>query len=252
MDTDMAKVTPEPSKINEQTTTPQTDQSTLKDLSDQTILKEKTVKSFELRIGAGCYAFSDPVLAGTSANNFMIYSTGAVTGSLTGFRLLTGPYFNARYFFNENFGISADLGYLGNHVELYTTYANYSNTANLFFQKAGLIGQIIGKSTPIRLSTTLGAGNCITELYKQTIHKPTVVGLDTYLKGKANMFVVFFNLDVSFPIYKKLFLFGNYEYNVIPVSEFVMEHSGGSEYSDTYYNMNFGGFHFRVGLSYSF
>jgi len=244
MDIGMMKVTPEPSKTNVQkTTTPQ---------SDQSILKEKTVKSFELKIGVGCYAFSDPVLAGTSSNNFLINSTGTITGSLTGFRLLTGPYFNARYFFNENFGISADLGSLANSEEIYTTSVNYLNSASLFFQKAGLVGQIIGKSTPIRLSTTLGAGNCITELQKQTIYTPPAMGSDTYLKGKANMLVVFFNFDVSFPIYKKLFLFGNYEYNLIPVSKFVMEHDGGNEYSDTYYSMNFGGFHFRAGLSYSF
>lgn len=243
MDTGMMKVAPEPSKTNVQKTTSQ---------SDQSILKEKNVKSFELKIGVGCYAFSDPVLAGTSSNNFLINSTGTITGSLSGFRLLTGPYFNARYFFNENFGISADLGSLVNSEEIYTTSVNYLNNASLFFQKAGMVGQIIGKSTSIRLSTTLGAGNCITELQKQTIYNPPAVGTDTYLKGKANMLVVFFNFDVSFPVYKKLFLYGNYEYNLIPVSKFIMEHDGGNEYSDTYYSMNFGGSHFRVGLGYSF
>ncbi|MEY1640122.1 hypothetical protein [Tenuifilum osseticum] len=212
----------------------------------------KQVKTFEVRVGIGCHAFIDPVLAGTSSNNFKDNSTGTVTGSLTGFKILTGPYVNARYFFNENIGISADIGSLINSIELYTSEAYYFNKATMFYQKIGFVGQIVGKITPVRMSLSMGAGNCITELYKKTTYTPPATGTDTFLLGKANMFMAYINLDISVPIYKKLYLFGNFEYNVMPVWEFVMEHDGGNDYSDTYYGLNYGGFQIRGGLSYSF
>jgi hypothetical protein len=218
--------------------------------SDQSILKSKDIRSFELKIGIGAYSFSDPVLAG-SANNFMYNPTGVVTGSASGYRLLLSPYLNIRYFFNENFGISLDINHMSNDQDIYTSDTHYNSSANLFAQKIGLTGQIVGRSTPVRLSSTIGAGNCITELYQQIINIPSS-GSDIYLHAKANMVVLFFNVDVSFPLYKKLFLFGDYEYNLIPVGTFVMEHDGGNDYSDTYYGINFGGSHFRLGLGYSF
>jgi len=217
---------------------------------DQSILKSTEVKSFEIKIGVGAYSFSDPMLAG-SANNFRYNPTGVVTGSASGYRLLLSPYLNIRYFFNENFGISLDINHMSNNPDIYTTDKQYKGNANLFAQKLGLTGQIVGRSTPVRLSSTMGAGNCITELYQQIINIPST-GSDIYLHGKANMVVLFFNVDVSFPLYKKLFLFGDYEYNLIPVGTFVMEHDGGNDYSDTYYGINFGGSQFRLGLGYSF
>ncbi len=219
--------------------------------SDKSILKEKDVKSFELRIGFGGYAFSAPWLSGSS-NFFMYNPTWTVTGSITGFGLLKGPYGSARYFFNENFGISIDLSSLTSEESVNTFDREYASSANLFAQKAGLTGQITGNNTPVRFSTTFGAGHCLTELYQRTVMIPPYAGMDIYLKGKASMLVMFINVDVSFPIYRKLYLFGNYEFNFIPVGSFVMEHDGGNDYSNTYNNSDFGGSHFRFGLSYSF
>ncbi|MHC1703947.1 MAG: hypothetical protein AB9846_08565 [Tenuifilaceae bacterium] len=219
--------------------------------SDQSILKSKDVKSFDLKIGFGGFSFTDPMLAG-SANNFSDNISGIVTGSLNGFRMLTGPYVNIRYLFNENFGISLDANSLATEESVFTTDKKYISTANLFSQKLGLIGQIVGKNTPTRLSTTLGAGHCLTELYKETTMIPPSTGTDIFLKGKASMIVMFVNIDVSFPLYKNLYLFGNYELNFIPVGSFKMEHEGINDYSETYYSMDFGGSHFRIGLGYSF
>jgi hypothetical protein len=219
--------------------------------SDQSILKSKNVKSFELRIGFGGYSFSTPWLSG-SCNFFNYNPTGTVTGSITGFGLLKGPYGSARYFFNDNFGISLDLSSLTSEESVYTTDKKYTSSANLFAQKIGLTGQITGKNAPVRFSTTLGAGHCLTELHQQTVMIPPYAGTDIYLKGKTSMLVMFINVDVSFPIYRNLYLFGNYEFNFMPVGSFVMEHDGGNDYSNTYNNTDFGGSHFRFGLGYSF
>ncbi|HUX52914.1 MAG TPA: hypothetical protein VMV56_00725 [Williamwhitmania sp.] len=208
-------------------------------------------KSWEIEIGAGAFAFSDPSLAGSS-NNFRNNLTGTITGSLTGFRLLAGPYLNIKYFLSENFGFSFDINYLSNKEYIYTSALRYANNADLFAQKIGIVGQVVGKSTPIHLSATLGIGHCLTELTQQTTIVPPNTGTDLYLKGKASMVVYFFKVEAAYPIYKKLFLFGNYEFNLTPVGSFVMEHDGGNDYSDTWYSMNFGGSHFRVGLGYSF
>ncbi|MCX6303048.1 MAG: hypothetical protein NTW82_12790, partial [Bacteroidia bacterium] len=219
--------------------------------SDQSILKSKNVKSFDLRIGFGGFSFSAPWLAG-SCNFFNYNPTGTVTGSITGFGLLNGPYANVRYFFNENFGLSLDVNSLKADEDVFTTNINYTSTASLFSQKVGLTGQFVGDNTPVRLSTTLGVGHCLTELHQSTVMVPPYAGTDVYLTGKASMLVMFLNVDVSFPIYRKLYLFGNYEFNFTPVGSFIMEHDGGNDYSNTYNNTDFGGSHFRFGLSYSF
>jgi len=218
--------------------------------SDQSILKSKNVKSFDLMIGFGGFSFSAPWLSGSS-NMFTYNPSGTVTGSITGFGLLKGPYVNARYFFNENFGISLDFNSLTSEESIFTSNKNYTSSANLFAQKIGLTGQIVGNNTPIRISSTLGAGNCITELDQQIVNIPSSTA-DIFLKGKESMFVMFVNVDITFPVYKKLYLFGNYEFNFMPVGDFVMDQDGGNDYSYTYYNSDFGGSHFRFGLGYSF
>lgn len=210
--------------------------------------EKKGFKSFDVKFGYGAYSFSDPNFAGTSYN-FTDNQTGVTTGLLSGFKDLSGPYFNSRYFFNENFGISLDVNLLMSSQFIGTDATNYNSSANLVMEKIGFTGQIIGKTTPVKLSLTLGAGTCQGEFYESWSSNTAPEG--QYLKGKNTMFLVFYNTEVSFSVFKNINFFGQYEYNFMH-SVLVMNHDGGNEYTKTYWSANFGGSHFRLGIGVSF
>jgi hypothetical protein len=208
-------------------------------------------KSVEIRVGFGAYTFSDALLSGSNYS-FINNQTGTVTGTLAGFGFLGGPYFNIRYYFNENLGISIDVcGSMSDLSDFYTSSMIYNNTIEVWSQKIGFTGQVVGNPFPVRLSATIGAGNSI--IYMVREFKETEPGnTHIYLSGKSNALNAFIKFDLSVPLFHRLFMFGNYEYNIIPLSPFKLEEESGSDYSAIYGGGQFGGSHIRFGLGYTF
>lgn len=204
--------------------------------------------SFEIKLGAGSYLFVDPILAG-SRFEFMDNNTGTIVGEFSGFNLLGGGYLNSRYFFNENFGISLDINVLKGKEEMFTTEYNYRSKATMLMEKIGLVGRINGTNSPVSLSLAIGAGMCQGNFDESKDHNVNLTGI--HLTGRVNMLMFYYNTELMIPLFRSAFFFGQYEYNFM-ISDLVMNHDGGNDYTKTYRNVNFGGHHVRMGIGRRF
>jgi hypothetical protein len=209
-------------------------------------------KKFSVKGGAGMHAFIDPVMSGT--NYFLTTyqsGNGHVTGSMTGFRFIQGPYFAFRWYFRSSLGLTADVLVLNAEEEEWTELYKYKSNASMSMQRLGLAARFAGSDVPVVFSPGLGIGHCHADLYQSVVSIDNSAG-SYYLKGNGSFPVLFMNFDITYPIYKGLQLSVQFEYNVVPAGNFYMQHDGGSDYQMMYKSIHFGGFDFRLMLSYSF
>lgn len=209
---------------------------------------ENDYDRFEIKLGMDGFSFIDPMLAGFSYN-VKIYQTDMISGELDGFRILTGGYINFSYYFNENFGLLIDFNILGSEEDVYTFETNYLNKAEIHSFRLGAVGRLTNQSSPVRLLTSLGFGQCGISLEKHIIPNDPANGKYTYMQGDGGGLILFYSVETSFFIYKPVFIFGNLEYAFTPVGDFTLYFDGG-EYK--YYSFNAGGMHFRFGLGAAF
>ena len=224
------------------------EESAIKKPAKRSLPEDQEFNSLEIKIGAGSYLFIDPILAG-SRYEFKDNNTGTITGGFSGFNLLGGFYFNTRYFFNENFGISVDLNVLMGNEEMFTPENNYKSNANMVMEKIGLVGRLNGSYSPVSLSMAFGAGFFQGEFYESI--ESTITSTGVYLIGKVNKPMFYYNTELMIPLFRSVFIFGQYEYNFM-ISDLIMEHDGGNDYTKTYRNVNFGGHHARLGIGWRF
>ena len=213
-------------------------------------IKNTQAPLFSFQIGMGSYNFYDPSLYG---QNTVFQTNDAYSSEMSGFKDLSGPYFKAVYYFNENIGIVADLAFHsgegGSYIENATSYKTYETSAELNFQRIGIVGRFIGERYPVKLSFSSGFGRGSLETYY-------MIKTETYevhYEGETDFPMVFFQTELQIPLFKGLFFFSEYEYTVGWSEDFYMDHDGGSEYSSIKYKYpGFGGNNFRIGLGYEF
>lgn len=221
--------------------------------ADNTETNKKS-NSFTFQAGIGSYNFYDPSLYG---QNTIYESNGVYTGSMSGFKDLAGAYIKATYFFNENIGVIADVafhyGKAGSYIENGTSSTTYETSADLNFQRIGVIGRVIGEKYPVKLSFSSGFGHGSFEAYYMVKTNSSSGETGVYYDGKEEFPMVFFQTEFLIPLFKGLFFFSEYEYTVGWSGDFHMIHNNGSEYHSIIYNSpSFGGHSFRIGLGYEF
>lgn len=215
-----------------------------------TITDKKKSNSFSIQAGAGQYNFYDPSLYG---ENTVFQSNGVYAGVMSGFKDLAGIYIKATYLFNENIGVVADIafhhGEAGSYIENATSATTYETSADLNFQRIGLVGQFVGEKYPIKLSFSSGFGRGSFEAYYLIQTYTSRIDYD----GKVDFPMLYFQTELVIPIFKGLFFFSEYEYTVGWTDHFYMEHNSGYEYNAIEYkHPNLGGNTFRLGLGYEF
>ena len=206
--------------------------------------------SFSIQAGLSQYNFYDPHLYG---EHVVSQSNGVFTGVLSGFRDLAGIYIKTAYLFNENIGITADIalhhGENGSYIENATSSITYETNADLNFQRIGIMGRFVGEKYPIKLSFSPGIGRGVFDAYY-------LIETNTYrldYQGKVDFPMVYFQAELTIPIFKGLFLFSEYEYTVGWTEEFSLIHNNGGEYHEIKYKYpGLGGNNFRFGLGYEF
>jgi hypothetical protein len=233
-----------------------TDELNVPNFDDHTLLTETTENSkkksnaFFIQAGVSQYNFYDSGLYGEQVT---YQSNGIYSGTLSGFRDLAGLYVKGGYMFNENFGLSADLafhyGSNGSFIQNESSATTYETSADLNFQRIGIVGRFVGQEYPIKLSINSGIGLGQLDAYYL---------IQTYThrvdyEGEVTFPMVFVQTELAIPIYKGLFLFTEYEYTVGWTEEFSLVHNNGSEYNEIVYrHPGLGGNNFRVGLGYEF
>jgi hypothetical protein len=206
--------------------------------------------SFSIQAGIGQYNFYDSGLYGEQVT---YQSNGVYSGVMSGFRDLYGLYVKGTYFFNENVGITADIAFQhgenGSYIQNATSSVTYETSADLNFQRIGLSGRFIGEKYPIKLSFNSGVGRGVLDAYY-------LVSTNTSrfdYEGKVSFPMVYFQTDLTIPVYKGLFIFSQYEYTVGWTKEFSLVHNNGGDYHEIYYRRpGLGGNNFRFGLGYEF
>ncbi|NOQ74463.1 MAG: hypothetical protein GQ574_20805 [Crocinitomix sp.] len=210
----------------------------------------KNTNSFTFQVGIGQHNFYDTQLYG---DHVIMENNGFYSGVLTGFKDLSGPYAKTAYYFNKNIGVTADVAF--QHGENGVFYENpgsvvtYETSADLNFQRVGLIGRFVGEEYPIKLAFGTGFGRGSFEAYYQIKTLTTQIDYE----GKVSFPMVYFQTEIVIPIIKGLFIFTEYEYSVAWLDEFNLIHDNGSEYNEIKYKWpSLGGNNFRFGLGYEF
>ena len=205
---------------------------------------KSSVKKFNVKVGYANFNFNDPSLVG---ENSFFFQSGTGTGTYNGFRDLSGLYVKLSYFLNPNLGLFTDVALTTKGAEYYIDPVTYKTSSDMNFIKLGLTGQIIGNEFPIRLNVGTGVGLAI---YNLDFSSTNTSGTGTYLTGNGTDPGIFFNAELTIPIYKFIQVFSQFEYIYVPVSELTLEHDGGSDYYMRYYDANVGGFLIKFGLSF--
>ncbi len=214
----------------------------------------KKSNSFTFQAGISQYNFYDPSLYG---QNTVYQSNGVYSGGMSGFKNLAGLYVKAAYLFNENIGVVADFAFHygedGSYIENSTSSTTYKTSADLNFQRIGVMGRFIGEKYPIKLSLSSGFGRGSLETYYMIKTSNSTGETRVDYDGKGDFPMVFFQTELLIPLFKGLFFFSEYEYTVGWSDDFYMDHNTGSEYhSIKYKSPGFGGHNFRLGLGYEF
>ncbi|MBU8893895.1 MAG: hypothetical protein KOO66_14030 [Bacteroidales bacterium] len=203
---------------------------------------ESSIKKLNVKIGYATFNYSDPSLTG---ENSFFNSGGTNTGTYNGYRNLSGISFKLSYQLNNNVGLFADATLTNKTSEHYVDPAMYKTNADNNLIKLGFSGQVVGKDFPVKLN--MGTGLVLSIFSFDSSTEPDT-GEGTYLAKKDNYPGFFFATEVSIPIYKFIHIFSRLEYIYIPVSSMDIEHSGGTDYYISYYDLNLGGLQFSTGL----
>lgn len=208
-----------------------------------------------IRIRAGVSGFAplDQNLYGYQ-NFFETSGTGGVPRfpqGLSGWGYAGGAFADVSYMLNGNVGVSA--GAALHSIEHDLNYGSYSaeSSAQFSFVSAGFTGSITGADAPVTISASIRGGLMIASLYYFEADT-SVPGSEVFLEHDGIHPGFSYSTAVSIPVIGPVSIFGEYAFDFIPVDELVLEHSGGSDYSFTFEEVNLGGSNFRVGLQVGF
>ena len=228
--------------------------NTSKNDKDQKIKNKKSF-FYSIQAGLSSYNFFDSQLYGES---YVIKSgQNSTSGTLSGYKNLTGAYIKGTFYINKNVGICADFAIHSvehnNFVGDSISTTEYKTVSDLTFQRIGISGRVVGQDYPIKLQTSTGIGHGSFSAYYMI--KTNISG-NEYQKnyeGKADFPMLFIQSELTVPIIKGLFLFAEYEYTIAWSEELVISHGSGNDYSEIKINEpNYGGHNYRIGLGYEF
>ncbi|MBN2522713.1 MAG: hypothetical protein JXB24_05535 [Bacteroidales bacterium] len=231
---------------------------TVSGLQTDNIKTEASVlKHFDIRAGFMAYCTRDQDFYGHIEEVHL--ENGSKTTCFNGSGTLTGPTIGFTYFFNNNFGLSAELNPVSNKREDDTRYlsfdtlktALYSAESHFTFYKLGATGRISGAEYPFKIKLTAGLGWATVDVkLKKEEFNNDQLDFAFNVEGRYGNPMFFIQNEVAFPIYRSFYIFGQFEYVYFPFKEIKL--ADRDAYIVIYKNVNLGGSAFKIGLGFEF
>ncbi len=215
------------------------------------------LKHFDVKVGFMAYSTSDHDFYGHIEEVHL--PGGNKTTCFAGFGTLTGPTIGFTYFFNNNFGLSAEINPVSNKREDDSRYSSfdtlkavlYFSESHFTFYKLGVTGRISGDKYPVKIKITAGIGWATVDAkFRKEEYNDDQLYHTLNLECRYGNPMFFIQNEIAYPVYKSFYIFGQFEYVYFPFKEIKL--ADRDAYIVIYKNVNLGGSAFKIGLGFEF